>query len=63
MNKKSSLLTVLMTNLVTILFVAGLVTINVSIYYLFDTHIGLLSTGITLVIAALILNHEQTNLT
>lgn len=61
--KKPSLLTLLIMHLATILFVAGLATINVSIYYLFDTYVGLLATGITLVVVALILNHEQSNLT
>lgn len=61
MNKKPSLLELLIMNLATILFVAGLTIINVSLYYLFDTYIGLLSTGITLVLVALILNYEQSN--
>lgn len=57
--KKPTLLQLLIMNLATILFVTGLALINVSMYYIFDIHIGLLVTGITLVIVALIVNHEQ----
>src|SRR5699024_5920708 len=46
-------------NLATILFVSGLVFINVAMYYIFDTYIGLLTTGITLLVVGLIINHEQ----
>jgi hypothetical protein len=61
--KKTSLLELLIVNLATLLFVAGLVMVNVSIYQMYSTEIGLLTTGITLIVVALILNHEQTNLT
>lgn len=59
MNKKPSLLQLLLMNLATILFVSGLVFINVAMYYIFDTYIGLLTTGITLLVVGLIINHEQ----
>jgi len=57
--KKPSLLQLLIMNLATILFVLGLVFINVAMYYIFDTYIGLLTTGITLLVVGLIINHEQ----
>jgi len=57
--KKPSLLQLLLMNLATILFVSGLVFINVAMYYIFDTYIGLLTTGITLLVVGLIINHEQ----
>lgn len=60
--KKPSLLQLLFINLATILFVTGLVFINVSIYYIFDTYIGILATGITLLVVGLIINHEQSTL-
>ena len=62
MNKKPTILELLIANLATILFVSGLIFINVSLYYIFDTYIGLLATGITLVIVALIMNHENSTI-
>jgi amino acid transporter len=63
MNKKTSLLGLLVLNLATILFVAGLALINISVYLIFETDIGLLATGITVVIVGLIINHEQSQAT
>lgn len=60
--KKPTLLQLLIINLATILFVAGLILINVSMYYIFDTYIGLLVTGTTLLIVGLIINHEQSSI-
>lgn len=62
MNKKTSLLDLLILNLGTILFVTGLVLINISMYFIFDMNIGLLTSGITVVIIGLIINHEQSQL-
>lgn len=59
MKNKLSIIELLILNLGTILFVTGLIFINVSMYYIFDTYIGLLTTGVTLVVIGLIINYEQ----
>ena len=46
-------------NIVAILFVLGLIFVNVAIYMLFDVAIGLLATGITLILVALIMAYER----
>lgn len=46
-------------NSVAILFILGLIFVNVAIYLLFDLAIGLLATGITLIVVALILAYER----
>ena len=46
-------------NSVAILFILGLIFVNVAIYLLFNLAIGLLATGITLIVVALILAYER----
>ena len=62
MKQLSSILKLIIINLATIFFIAGLIFINVSVYHIFNTNIGLLATGITLVVVALILSYEESNL-
>ena len=59
MNKKTSILQLLVLNLATVFFILGLTIMNVSIYFIFNEYIGLLVTGFTLIVIALIMNHEQ----
>lgn len=40
-------------------FLLGLFVVNVSVYKAFGQNIGLLCTGITLIVISLILNHES----
>ena len=46
-------------NLVAILFLTGLVLINVASYLLFSIVIGLIVTGLTLILIALIVQFEK----
>lgn len=59
MNNKMSILQLLMLNIATVFFILGLAAINISVYFIFDKYIGLLATGVTLIVIALIMNHEQ----
>lgn len=59
MNNKISILQLLMLNIATVFFILGLTIINISIYFIFDKYIGLLVTGVTMIVIALIMNHEQ----
>lgn len=59
MNNKISILQLLMLNIATVFFILGLTTINISVYFIFDKYIGLLVTGVTMIVIALIMNHEQ----
>lgn len=49
----------LVINLVAILFLIGLVLINVASYLLFSVVIGLVVTGITFILIALIIQFEK----
>lgn len=57
--KKPTLLQLIVMNLASILFISGLILINVSAYYIFNTNIGLFVSGATLVVVSLILSYEQ----
>lgn len=57
--KKPTLLQLIIMNLASILFISGLILINVSAYYIFNTNIGLFVSGATLVVVSLILSYEQ----
>ena len=59
MNNKVSILQLLMLNIATVFFILGLTAINISVYFIFDKYIGLLVTGVTMIVIALIMNHEQ----
>lgn len=56
---KVSLLEWIGVNIATILFVLGLILVNVAMYMLFNAALGLLVTGITFIIVGLIINYEQ----
>nr|WP_277952428.1 hypothetical protein [Staphylococcus hominis] len=49
----------LINNLVAILFLLGLALLNISIYLKFDYIIGLLATGVTLIVISLIYQFEK----
>lgn len=59
MNNKISILQLLILNIATVFFILGLTAINISVYFIFDKYIGLLVTGVTMIVIALIMNHEQ----
>lgn len=49
----------LASNIVAVLFLVGLVLINVASYLQFDMVIGFIVTGVTLILIALIVQFEQ----
>lgn len=57
--EKVSLLEWIGVNIATIFFILGLILVNVAMYMLFGTAIGLLSTGVTFIVVGLIINYEQ----
>lgn len=59
LNKINVFFNLLVANLVSILFLLGLFVINISVYKTFGQNMGLLCTGITLIVISLILNHES----
>ena len=59
--KKRTAIGFLLENLPGVLFVLGLITVDVSMFLLFDTAIGVLSVGITLVLIGLIISYESAN--
>ncbi|WP_440868104.1 hypothetical protein [Staphylococcus shinii] len=58
-NKIKDLGQALIINIVTVLFLIGLTVTNVAIYLGFGLVIGLIATGITLIILSIILMLEQ----
>ena len=48
-----------MVNMVALLFLIGLILINVASYLLFSIVIGLIVTGVTLILLALIIQFEK----
>ncbi|MCI2881379.1 hypothetical protein FH103_01805 [Staphylococcus hominis] len=59
MNTLKTLGKFLINNLVAILFLLGLALLNISIYLKFDYIIGLLATGVTLIVISLIYQFEK----
>lgn len=59
MNTLKTLEKFLINNLVAILFLLGLTLLNISIYLKFDYIIGLLATGVTLIVISLIYQFEK----
>lgn len=57
---KKDFVELLLLYLPTIIFLVGLILINVSVYYIFNPYIGMLASGITLVLIGLIMTYEQT---
>lgn len=41
-----------------ILLVLGLILINVPIYFMFDEYIGMIATGVTLILVAVVISYE-----
>lgn len=60
-NKKRSAAEVLIDHLAGILFVLGLITVDVAVFLLFGTAIGVLATGISLIVTGLIVSFEAAN--
>ncbi|MBA8777262.1 hypothetical protein HR081_10295 [Staphylococcus schleiferi subsp. coagulans] len=58
-NKLYSFLSLLVTNIVSILFLLGLITVNIAVYTGYGTVIGLIVTGTFLIIIALIIDRES----
>lgn len=54
-----NILNALIQNLVAVLFLLGMTLINIAIYLRFDYVYGLIATGITLIIIALIYQYEK----
>ncbi|WEW54321.1 hypothetical protein [Staphylococcus phage SauPS-28] len=59
LNKITDVFRLLVANLVSILFLLGLCIVNISVYKTFGHNMGLLATGIILIVISLILNHES----
>ncbi|MDR9833892.1 hypothetical protein [Staphylococcus coagulans] len=58
-NKLYSFLSLLVTNIVSILFLLGLITVNIAVYTGCGTVIGLIVTGAFLILIALIIDRES----
>lgn len=59
LEKITKVITTLYLNLTAILFLVGIVLINIAIFMRFGVPIGLISTGISLMFIAWLLNHES----
>ena len=59
LGKLTDVFKTLYMNLTAILFLVGIVLINVAIFMRFDVPIGLISTGISLMFVAWLVNHES----
>lgn len=51
----------LIENLAGVLFVLGLITVDVSVFLLVGTAFGVLAVGVSLVLLALIISYESAN--
>lgn len=49
----------MVANITGILFLLGLAMVNIAMYIKFDETIGLVTTGFTLILIALIIDHES----
>lgn len=59
LSKITKLITALYLNLTAILFLVGITLINIAIFMQFNTPTGLISTGISLMVIAWLLNYES----
>lgn len=59
LEKITKVITTLYLNLTAILFLVGHVLINIAIFMRFGVPIGLITTGISLMFIAWLLNHES----
>lgn len=64
MNKKKSFITMatefVLLNIVALLFLVGLISIDIGSFLRFGVEIGLMVTGISVICIALIMQHEKT---
>lgn len=64
MNKKKSFITIasefVLANIVALLFLVGLISIDIGSFLRFGVEIGLVVTGTSLIFIALIIQHEKT---
>ncbi|KXA42119.1 MULTISPECIES: hypothetical protein [Staphylococcus] len=58
-NKIYKFLKLLIVNIVSILFLIGLTVVNIAMYIGFGLVFGLIATGLTLILIALIIDHES----
>lgn len=61
LNKIKQFTQLLLQNIIAVLFVLGLIIINTASYLQFGLIIGLITTGLTLILIAIILAMEQSD--
>ncbi|AQN32260.1 MULTISPECIES: hypothetical protein [Mammaliicoccus] len=59
LSKIKDFLMLLVANLTGILFLLGLTLVNIAMYLRFNEIVGLVATGLTLILIALIIDHES----
>lgn len=59
LDKITGFFLLMVANLTGILFLLGLVMVNIALYLRFDETVGLIATGFTLILVALIIDHES----
>lgn len=59
LSKIKDFLLLLVANLTGILFLLGLTLVNIAMYLRFNEIVGLVATGLTLILIALIIDHES----
>ncbi|MBF0718294.1 hypothetical protein HZY95_00940 [Staphylococcus sciuri] len=59
LSKIKDFLMLLVANLTGILFLLGLTLVNIAMYLRFNEIVGLVSTGLTFILIALIIDHES----
>lgn len=59
LSKIKDFLMLLVANLTGILFLLGLTLVNIAMYLKFNEIVGLVATGLTFILIALIIDHES----
>lgn len=59
LSKFKDFLMLLVANLTGILFLLGLTLVNIAMYLRFNEIVGLVATGLTFILIALIIDHES----
>ncbi|MCD8797394.1 MULTISPECIES: hypothetical protein [Mammaliicoccus] len=59
LSKIKDFLMLLVANLTGILFLLGLTLVNIAMYLRFNEIVGLVATGLTFILIALIIDHES----
>ncbi|AQN32206.1 hypothetical protein [Mammaliicoccus sciuri] len=59
LSKIKDFLLLLVANLTGILFLLGLTLVNIAMYLRFNEIVGLVATGLTFILIALIIDHES----